>query len=339
MTNSILTKDNLFQLNCLVWASFPQPPDAPVTPVLRNAGYTLWSIEQPLDAGVAELARLKGATLQIQPNPAVDVVFYHSGNKIYTLTECKPSSFGVDSEWSPQARGLIVAGGNVPSRLGVSGKQLGEVCYLVPADDAESVDATLIELCKQVTSQGFTACLTGALGLSIKADGVYLGLPSQPKGTAQMPLKLVPEQRVMKVNADQDPRPLYVVPWIPDVQDDTDLEAFKEKLRVQILSWLGRASIGGQVTLSFDELLNEVSRGVFQYWRDKASLTGRVLPMVGKVVEILFRDDSHASITKHEVGVTLNLEADREELMERVRTAALPQKLPEGVQLRMEEQL
>ncbi len=336
MANSNLEKDNLFQLNSLIWASFPQPPDASLTPVIRNAGFTLWRIEQPLDASVAERARLNRASPQTQPNPVVDVVFYHAGNEIYTLIECKPSSFGVGSEWSPQARGLIVAGGNVSSRLGLSGKHFGEVCYLVPADGVQSVDDTLIELSKQVTSQSFADCPTGPLGLSIKADGIYIGLSSPPKGIAQMPLKLIPEQRVMKVNADQDPRPLYVIPWIPDIQDDADLAAFKEKLRVQILSWLGRASVGGQNTLSFEELLNEVSRGVFQYWRDKTSLTGRVLPMVSKVVAALFRDDSRVSMAKHEAKVTFNLEADREELMEKVRTTGLPQKLPEGVQLRME---
>lgn len=338
MGDSALAKDNLFQLNTLVWASFPQPMDAPVTPALRNVGYTLCAIEQPLDADVAERVRLSRATLEIRPNPVVDVVLYHAKNHTYILMECKPSSFGVNSEWAPQGRGMIVAGGNVASRLGVSRRSAGEVCYLVPADDAQSTDATLIALQEEVSSQGFTACPTGPLGLSIKSDGAYLGLLNQPEGTAQMPLKLTPEQRVVAVNADQDPRPLYVIPWIPDVQDDTDLEAFKEKLRAQLLSWLGKAPIAGQIILSFEELLDEISRGVFRYWRDKASLTGRVLPMVGKVVEILFGDDTRVSIGKREVTANLKLEKDREELMEQVRTVGLPQKLPEGIQFRMEEQ-
>jgi hypothetical protein len=339
MADFALARDNLFQLNCLLWASLPQAPDAPVTPVLKNAGYVLWGIEQPLNSSVAELARLRKATLQIQQNPVVDVVLHHTAKDVYILTECKPSSFGVGSEWSPQARGLIVAGSNISSRLGLSGKHLSEVCYLVPIDDTESIDITLIELCNQVTSQGFTPCPTGPLGLSIRDDGVYLGVPSQPKGTAQMPLKFVPEERVLRVNAGQDPSPLYIVPWIPDVQDDANLEAFKEKLRVSILSWLGRALVGTQITLSFEELLDEVSRGVFQKWRDKASLIGRVLPMVAKVVDSMLHDDARVSIAKHDVRVTLSLEVDREQLMEKVRTAGLPQKLPEGVQLHMEEQV
>jgi len=60
--------------------------------------------------------------------------------------------------------------------------------------------------------------------------------------------------------------------------------------------------------------------------------------MVGKVVGILFGDDTRISIGKREVTANLKLEKDREELMEQVRTVGLPQKLPEGIQLRMEEQ-
>jgi hypothetical protein len=59
--------------------------------------------------------------------------------------------------------------------------------------------------------------------------------------------------------------------------------------------------------------------------------------MVGKLISILFRDDSRVKITRREAIVTLNTDADREELMDKVRTAGLPQQLPEGVQLVMDE--
>lgn len=160
MVNSTLTRSNIFQLNILVWASLPQPVGAPVTPVLRNAGYILWSIENPLNAGVAELARLRKAT-EIQPNPVVDAVFEHARTNIYVLVECKPTSFSVNSEWAPQARGMIVAGGNAVSRLGLSVGATAELCYLVPADDAQATDTTLVTLATEVSGQGFIACQKG----------------------------------------------------------------------------------------------------------------------------------------------------------------------------------
>jgi hypothetical protein len=339
--DSTLARDNLFQLNVLIWASFPQPRGAPVTPVLRNAGYAFWSIEQPLNSNTVELARLRrtGSIILVQPNPVADAVFQHESTNTCVLVECKPSSFGVNSEWAPQARGLIVAGGNVTSRLaGVNRKTVGEVCYLIPEEDARSTDATLVALAREVSSMGFPSCPTGPLGVSIKDDGVYLGLPSQPQGEAKMPREMIPKQRIVSVHPGQDPSPLYVIPWIPDVQDNVNMEAFKEKLRQRILAWLGKSSVGGQISLLFEDLLNEISQGVLGYWRDKASKTGRILPMVAKVVSALFGDDVRVNIGVQEISVKLNIEKDRGELMERVRTAGLPQKLPEGVQLRMENQ-
>jgi len=339
MSNSVLAKDNLFQLNILVWASFPQPLGAPIIPALRNFGYILWAIEKPLDASVAEKARLAKTTVEISPNPVVDVVLHHDENCTYILIECKPSSFGVSSDRTPQARGIIVAGGNVASRLGVGGKPVSEVCYLVPTDDAQSTDTTLVALQEEVSNQGLAVCPTGAIGLSIKSDGAYLNALNNPKGTAKMPSKLISEQRVISINEEQDPRPLYVIPWIPDIQDDSDLETFKEKFRAQLLSRLGKVAIPTKMTLKFEELLDEVSRGVFRYWGDKSSLFGRVLPMVEKLMRIFFGDDIRVIVGRREVTIDFKVEKDREELMERVRTTALPQKLPEGIQLPFEDQL
>jgi hypothetical protein len=339
MPDSALEKDNLFQLNTLVWASFPQPVGAPVTPVLRNAGYTLYAIEKPLEASVAEKAQLNKSTLEIRPNPTIDVVLSREKVSTYILVECKPSSFGLNSDWTSQARGLIVAGGSIASRLGVSGKSTSEMCYLVPNEDTQSTDATLVALHKEMLSKGLKGCPTGVIGISVKSDGAYLGLSGRPQGTAQLPLTLIPEQKVLSVAAEQDPKPLYVIPWIPDGQDSNDLEAFKEKIRAKLLSWLGKAAIGCSEVLYFEELLDDVSRGVFQYWGDKSSLFGRVFPMVEKLVRIFFGDDARVSIRRREVTATLKLEKDREELMEQVRTVGLPEKLPEGVQLQLDEQL
>jgi hypothetical protein len=305
--------------------------------VLRNAGYVLWSVEQRLDAGAAELAGLRRSNPQIQPNPVADGVLHREADGTYVLMECKPSAFGVNSERSPQARGLIVAGGNVVSRLNLAGAPSAEACYLVPADDAELMDTTLVALVGEVSSQGFAACPTGSIGLRIKEDGPYLGLCNQPEGAAQMPRVLIPEQRVVAVSPGQDARPLYLIPWIPDAPEDADLTAFREKVRAQVLAWLGKAPIGDEVALSFNDLLDEVSRGVFRYWRDRTSLHGRVFPMIGNLIGAFSGGDGRIRVRKHDVRVRLNTEKDREELMDRLRTGEAPGKL-EGIQLPLEEE-
>jgi hypothetical protein len=333
MADVQLVRDSLFQLNVLIWACFPQAPGAPVTPVLREAGYELWSVEQPLNADIAELARLRNSEPQVQPNPVADGVLRRQGKGDYVLVECKASSFGSASQQAArQARGLVVAGGNVAPRLGVAGTASAEVCYLVPATDVEPMDETLIELVAEVSGQNFRHCPTGPVGVSIKGDGAYLGLSSTPRGTSQMPRELIPERRVVAVSPGQDPRPLYVVPWIPDAPDDADMAAFKEKIRVQVLAWLGKAPIDGEVILSFGDVLDEVSRGIFRHWSDRHSLLGRVFPAVGGLVHLLFGGDGRVNVGRREARVRLGTEKDRDELMEQVRTAALPPRLPQGVQ-------
>ena len=339
MADSGLERDNLFQLNVLVWASFPQPAGAPVTPVLWNAGYALYAIEKPLTASVTEKVQLNKSALEIRHNPTIDVVLSREKSSTYILLECKPSSFGLDSDWAGQARGLIVAGGNIASRLGVGRESTSEMCYLVPAEDSPLTDATLVELQKEIAIEGLRVCPTGVIGISIKSDGTYLGLAKRLQGTALLPPTLSPERKVLSISADQDPQPLYVIPWIPDAQDSNDLEAFKERVRAKLLSWLGKAAVASSEVLYFEELMNDVSRGVFQYWGDKSSLFGRVFPMVEKLVRLFFGGDARVSIRRRELAVTLKLQEDRESLMEQVRTAELPEKLPEGVQLELSDQL
>lgn len=339
MPDSAFVRDNLFQLNVLVWAAFAQPAGAPVTPVLWNLGYTLHAIEKPLEASVAERAQLNKATAQIQPNPTVDAVFSCKEGSTYVLVECKPSSFGLGSDWASQARGLIVAGGSIGSRLGVGGDVGAETCYLVPEDGAQITDATLAGLHKEVSSTGLRRCPTGVIGMWIKSDGVYLGLSNRLQGAAALPVALIPERRVLSVSTEQDPRPLYVIPWIPDGQDTDDLEAFREKIRAALLSWLGKAAIGSSEAIYFEDLLDDVSRGVFRYWSDRSSLLGRVFPMVEKLVRVFFGDDIRVSIRRRSATVTLQSTKDRDELMEQVRSIGLPEKLPEGVQLELDERM
>lgn len=336
MPDSDLERDCLFQLNVLVWASLPQPSNAPVTPVLRNVGYTLWSVEQPLRAGTLELARLVRGPVEISPNPVADAVFHHIDADLYVLAECKPESFGVDSMLARQARGLIAAAETIASRLGLAGDPSAEVCYVVPGGQTQIMEKTLVALTQQIADIVSGECPTGAICISVRANGVYLGPIQVSGGAARLPRDLLPEQQVLVRREGQDPRPLYFIPWVPDAPDETDLRAFREKMRAHLLAWLGRIPTG-EATLEFDVLLDEVSRGVFGLWRSQGSLKGRIFPTAASLVGSLFGSDHRVTVRRRSVRVTLYSNADRDELMERVRIAKLPSKLPDGVQLPLEE--
>ena len=107
-------------------------------------------------------------------------------------------------------------------------------------------------------------------------------------------------------------------------------------MRSELLARLGNSPIGSSITIAFDDLLDSVTRGVFRYWRDRSSLTGRVFPMLRSLILVLFSNDDRIMLRNQRVDINLRLSKDREELMEQLRTSALPERLPEGDQLRME---
>lgn len=87
--------------------------------------------------------------------------------------------------------------------------------------------------------------------------------------------------------------------------------------------------------MTFTELMDDITRGVFGLWRDKDSLMGRFSPTLEKLLRILLGDDPLVNVRSQEVKLILSKESERRTLMEQVRTAALPEKLPEGIQLSM----
>lgn len=331
MTVNALERDCLFQLNVLIWATFPQPANSPITPVIRAAGYELYSIEQPLQASLGERPALQASSTAIHPNPVADVVLHNGGDSLYVLVECKPGSFGPDSSNCRQARGMIAAGGRVRARLQVAHGE-AEVSYALPADEATAMTQTLVTLRGEVTTASVPDCEVGTVGIRVVDDGALLGANDEPVTAVRFPRALMPEKRVITVDPGQDPRPLYVVPWIPGATDEADLRAFHEKLRSQVLSELGRAEIGSTSVLTYNDLLDAVTMGVFSAWRDRSTLDGRVHPQVRNIISQLVDRDRRVAVRDHQVEFKLEAANDRDAIMERVRASDLPERAPEGIQ-------
>jgi hypothetical protein len=161
---------------------------------------------------------------------------------------------------------------------------------------------------------------------------VYLGNEAALAGPANLARALVPEQRVVAVAAGQDPRPLYWLPWVPDAPPSS-LMPFAEKLRQYLLAWLGGLPLGEEQALPFEDLLNGVTRNVFAYWQDRESLRGRVFPVIHNVLQMLVRQEQRVRVGRRALRVRLLEEPDRNVVMENVRKARLPGRLPEGDQL------
>lgn len=332
-----LERDNLFQLNVLLWSTLPQPSVAPMTPVLLHKGFRLRAIEQPLDADVMQQRRLGRCSIDIRPNPVVDVMLESDTNNqpLCILLECKSGSFGIDSNSAPQARGLIVAGGSIETRGFTEYGSFAELCYLVPQVDAAAMDTTLSSLAEQIREEGLPVCTSASLGLRVTSEGVYLATGS-PQSSAHIAFEFRSAQRVIEVRPDEDPRPLYLIPWVPDgtVTDDSVL---REKIWQELALWIAHLPLSGG-ELAFGTLLEGVSRGAYGYWRNRESLRGHVWPKVRVIVEALLTSED-VTVGQHSLTVRLISESHREHLLETMRVAQVPEPLPPGVQISLDEHL
>ncbi len=331
MDSPALEGSSLFQLNVLTWATLPQPSSAPAKPILRNLGYSLFSIEQPLPVGIGQRESLQAQIPPVSIAPVADALLENGRRSHYVVIECKSSSFGIESGQTRQARGLILAGSEIMQRGLPIPEGSAEVAYLVPEGDMSAMEATLIALKGQVEASNTQVCHVGVIGVAIRQDGVYLVAAHEARGGGTLPRHIAPERLVLGARVDEDPRPLYIVPWIPESRDE-DLDALREKLRAQLLSHVGRSPIG-DVTLRFDDLLDDVSRRVYGLWRDRQSLQGQVNATVGSIVGSLTEASQAVIVRAAEMVLSLGSEEERGELMEHIRVADVPPRLTEGRQL------
>jgi len=82
---------------------------------------------------------------------------------------------------------------------------------------------------------------------------------------------------VMQVQPGDDPRPLYFIPYDPDVHQSPEENLFCkrilfERIHSVVLAAVGRASSPESLTLNIDNLLNEATFGMFGLWENRESL-------------------------------------------------------------------
>lgn len=111
-------------------------------PVLYENGYSLHSLEQRLVSPLATRNLLAQNNLPVSPNPVADLILRRD-HAHYVIIECKRASFGSETDQARQARGFIVAGGEIARRgLGIT-TGTAEICYVVGAQQQEKQLDTL----------------------------------------------------------------------------------------------------------------------------------------------------------------------------------------------------
>lgn len=171
-----LLGDALYQVNLLIWLLQPLPQGSSVRSLLNEAGYRLESIARPLPLPPTRRQQLADAGLGASQQPGPDILAQYADDQQWLLLEAKGSSFSVHSSTAVQARGLLVAGGDLTGPLGLapSVRPEGAVAYLLPEVDAPLLATTLSHLKQELTTAAIPAAPAGALGLSRQSDGIYL---------------------------------------------------------------------------------------------------------------------------------------------------------------------
>jgi len=110
MNETLFAPTPLFQLNLMLFLSWPAPPSF-VEPIFWREGFELRSIAPSIGVPLEALARAQTANLPIQPTASPELVLEQNSQQQLLLIECKSSSFSPASSTSQQSRALLACTG------------------------------------------------------------------------------------------------------------------------------------------------------------------------------------------------------------------------------------
>jgi hypothetical protein len=272
--------DPMFQLNVVLWMVQPAPPGSPIRPILREAGYLLSALSRNLPPPL-ELRPKLMALVGSDTAPAPDALAEPPAETPWLVIECKGTSFGPDSSTARQALKVLAVASDLRSSLALVGDvpRPGFVAYLTRLEDRDRLAETLRELTRRLVDAGLPASTSGVLGLGREDGGRGFLFVEPSSGNWPEPAASVlqPRARVMLLADDEDPRPLYLVPWDPSVEQEPEMREFCRavlfaRVTSEAIAVLGHETVPQRVVLKLEPLLSAATFRVSDRWRSKADL-------------------------------------------------------------------
>jgi hypothetical protein len=268
----------LFQLNLMLFLAWPAPPSF-VEPIFWREGFELRSIAPSIGVPLEALARAQMANLPIQPTASPELLLEQNSQQQLLLIECKSSSFGSASSTSQQARALLACTGPyLAERIGVAEAMAwkGYLLYVISGGQESPMQDTLQALGQELQAARISAASGGAMGIHVRADGVYLS----PDARSNIPVQALRQSlangvQVMALEQDEDPRPLYLIPFDPSVGVDDPVErrVLEERVRQALTSLIGSRLDMPSFEVAMDEILTAATE-VWNLWEDSQAATG-----------------------------------------------------------------
>jgi hypothetical protein len=268
----------LFQLNLMLFLAWPAPPSF-IEPVFWKEGFELRGIAPSIGVPLEALARAQTANLLIQPTASPELLLERNSQQQFLLIECKLSSFSSASSTSRQARALLACTGPyLAERIGVAEAMAwkGYLLYVVGGGQESPMQDTLQALGQELQAARISAANSGAMGIHVRADGVYLS----PDARSNIPVQALRQSlasgvQVMALEQDEDPRPLYLIPFDPSigVDDPVERRILEERVRQALTSLIGSRLDMPSFEVAMDEILTAVTE-VWNLWEDSRATTG-----------------------------------------------------------------
>jgi hypothetical protein len=274
-----LLQDPLFQLNVLLWLAQPLPEaKSDITPLFYNNGFSVYAIAPLLAPPLDVREAAKDANVNIQERCRPDVILENQIERKFVFTECKKASFSITSSTALQARSLlIVAGPRADEILGLPSNKGSKsfLAYLIPEGQKNLLGKTLKSLNAELADKGLGPGAYFILGLASSAGQVLIRMDKQ----AQTIFGLhEADNKFLTSEPDTDPRPLYFIPYDPDVFNDQTSEEKKfcqrslfERMHSGIVAAAGRSNPPIKISLEPPKLLNDAMFGMYELWQNPDS--------------------------------------------------------------------
>jgi len=275
-----ICKDPLFQLNLAIWMTQSQPSTYfYIYPLFYESGINIHSIPKELAIPPDIRLKISEQKFDCQEGAKPDLILETTqAPKKYCLLECKASSFGVNSRNQHpirQCKALLLLAGPIISEVlgsGKRGENEGMLCYFIGPNNSGLMDRTLEILAKEIKDK--TNFETGGFGcFEIRPSKSTIVLEySEPVKNFLNLVKDSPVD-VIKFEEDTDPRPLYLIPYDPNVNQTKEEQEFCrrvlfERILSHIISNIGSADIPTSITFTTAKLLNLATFGVYEIWDD-----------------------------------------------------------------------
>ena len=273
---SDLLEDPLFQLNALLWLAQPLPVLAEIVPLFHAKGFTVYAIAPSLGLPPDVRLAAQEAGIDVQERVRPDVVLANEGDGKFLVTECKKSSFGTESTTAEQSRSLLlVSGPRTAEVLGLSASQVSAslLGFVTLGKNCQALAETLSMLRQALSDKGLPVGHFSVLGFT--ATDVAIDLVPDDTSSHFLGITSGPN-RFASLEPDTDPRPLYFIPYDPDIDQSSSERQFCkrvlfERIQAAILAAIGRAYPPAELPFEARRLLNDAMFGMYDLWESSES--------------------------------------------------------------------